>query len=299
MAVSQRTKTTFALISGAIVFIAIIAVLIAAIFFPAKSDSPTSEPGKKPGSNSQVEDGDDNPEEPVANKPGKAWDKPKFDDEGLVEMVVTDDPREAAVAAARVLWSVDGRKARFYEDYVDEALNRIMHPSPDYVGAEGVARTSIDMSKSHLGHTEFVAGDLEDAVAVWVKDAGWDPEGNKQWWMLGDQTRFDPVAFNGITVTSTPIEAYDEAEMRAYAPDMRMGEDLTYLEADKLPGTYYRYWVRVETATDSHGEGGGGVHLRRNYANLMMYCDAPEDGGICGVATFRTEAPEKWRYRLQ
>ena len=283
-------KTIIGVACGVVVILTAIGITIFLLLSGGKTP-PAPESTPAPGASTDYEaPKTEEPEEKVSKS---LWDPAPFDDSGMVEMAVTTNPEETALSAARVLWSADAGKQPFHEDFVRESLTRVMRPSPDYVGPEGVIRSTIDRSKSNLGHTEWVAGDIVQAGIDAAGSEGWNPDGG-WWWELGNEKRYNALTGHGITYTSHPIQAFNDAQAAAEGYDVNTTIEETW-EADSLPGTYSKYWVRVESAVNSGGESGAGVPLVRNATSLLIYCDAPEDGGICGVAALTKSYPKQWQ----
>ncbi|RKQ84551.1 hypothetical protein U746_2784 [Mycolicibacterium mucogenicum 261Sha1.1M5] len=283
-------KTIIGVACGVVVILTAIGITIFLLLSGGKTQ-PAPESTPAPGACTDSEA--PKPEEPEEKVSKSLWDPAPFDDSGMVEMAVTTNPEEAALSAARVLWSADAGKQPFHEDFVRESLTRVMRPSPDYVGPEGVIRSTIDRSNSNLGHTEWVAGDIVQAGIDAAGSEGWNPNGG-WWWELGNEKRYNALTGHGITYTSHPIQALNDAQAAAEGYDVNTTIEETW-EADSLPGTYSKYWVRVESAVNSGGESGAGVHLVRNATSLLIYCDALEDGGICGVAALTKSYPKQWQ----
>lgn len=282
-------KTIIGIVCGVVVILTAIGITIFLLLSGGEKPAPAPEPKPAPGANTDSEAGEKEvPETKVADS---LWEPAPFDNSGMVEMIVTTNPEEAALAAARVLWSADAAKQPFHEDFVREALTRVMHPSPDYVGAEGVLRGTIDRSKSNLGHTEWVTGDLVETAIANADDANWNPDGG-WWWELGEEARYNALTGHGIRYSSHPIEAVTGTEAEELGLPIELEE---IFEADSLPGTYSKYWVRVESSIDAGGESGSELHRVRNATSLLIYCDAPEDGGICGVAGLTKSYPKQWQ----
>lgn len=283
-------RTIIGFVCGVVVILTAIGITIFLLLSGGKTQ-PAPESTPAPGASADSEA--PKPKEPEEKVSDSLWEPAPFDDTGMVEMAVTTNPEEAALSAARVLWSADAGKQPFHEDFVRESLTRVMRPSPDYVGPEGVIRSTIDRSKSNLGHTEWVAGDIVQAGIDAAGSEGWNPDGG-WWWELGNEKRYNALTGHGITYTSHPIQAFNDAQAAAEGYDVNTTIEETW-EADSLPGTYSKYWVRVESAVNSGGESGAGVHLVRNATSLLIYCDAPEDGGICGVAALTKSYPKQWQ----
>lgn len=282
-------NTVIGVVSGAAVLLTAIGITLFLLLPGGSKDPAAPELKPAPGTSAGAESPELGEQETKVSE--SLWEPAPFDDTGMVEMVVTTNPEEAALSAARVLWSADAGKQPFHEDFLREALTRVMRPSPDYVGAEGVIRSTIDRSKSTLGHTEWVTGDLVETAISNAAEKNWNPDGG-WWWELGDEKRYNALTGHGITYASHPIEAITGEAAEELGLPTELEETF---EADSLPGTYSKYWVRVESAVNSGGESGTGVHLVRNATSLLIYCDAPEDGGICGVAALTKSYPEQWQ----
>ncbi|MFV0435008.1 MAG: hypothetical protein ACK5LO_13640 [Leucobacter sp.] len=212
----------------------------------------------------------------------------KFDENGMVEMVVTDDPHVAAASAAAVLMSAETTRIQFTEDFRAEALGRVTQPSPDYVGpGDQVLINEIS--------GPITKGDLIPELPQRLADWGYNP-GGSAWWLLGDDASFQSFKSFGKTVTSHPVAVLDEAEMDEYTGGANwVGYSDNYVFNMHDGARVGIYWVRVET----HVSGDDGYSHRdttqRLPVALSIFCDPPSEGGICGVDGLMSSYPDSWK----
>ncbi|WP_053353894.1 hypothetical protein [Leucobacter musarum] len=262
--------------------IALLAVTIAVIVGPGTDDDKTA---AKPSQSSTT------PADPGTEKPDTAADTseteapaPEFDADGLVPMEVTTDPRVAAASAAQVLMSVDTTKVQWVDDFREESLARVMRPSPDYVGP-GAGFSVKQFGGDTITGDEYIARAPQLLADMDYSPSGW-------WWMLGDAASFGGYTSYGATILSRAVDVYDKAEMDAYAGDPYWTKPADGITVDIDPeASFGLYWVRVETTTTT----GGDQSTVRNPVALAIYCDAPSDGGTCGVIGLMTRYPDAWK----
>lgn len=277
-------------LAGAIGFgIAVLCVLIGAVIGPGDTDKPkmqsntaaTTKPAK-PG-NGKSSDPAESPQH--AKKPGAVDSKPViFDDTGMVGMEVTTDPRKAAASAASVLMSVDTSKAKWGEDFRNEALQRVMVPSVDYVGPGDQIIVTNGKGDS------FNGDELVKHLPTLLQSMSYTPGG--WWWMLGDNASFQGFVSYGAKIESKAVQVLDQQEMQEMSDGASWVEPSSAFMIDLKPGaTFGLYWVRVETTTSTAED----ATTARNPSALAIYCSAPEDGGLCGVVGLMTAYPSGWK----
>jgi hypothetical protein len=283
----SRRWVKVASVAGAVLFAAIAVAVVVWLLFaphPPAADPETSAPGTPA-------EQDDRPRSPADAADG-GFPETVLDEHGLAEMTVTTDPAEAAESAAAVLWSVDTSRFDYAEDFRREAITRIMRPSPEYVGADDQIETTLDREKSNLGHTEWVRGDVVEATLDGVQRETYSPEGG-WWWALGDDRSFHAYQARNAVIISHPIEVLDAEQMEKFDPGVKRNIQDSW-SIEKPGASIHRFWVRVETSTVT----GDGSNKDRNPAAMVVYCDPPADGGICGVAVVTRDYPVAWQRPL-
>lgn len=269
-------------IAGASGFvIAVVAVTIGLIVGPGNEPQPAAQPPKS----TETEESVAVEPQPTKQLDGfEGVDRVKLDDTGMAQMQVTTDPRIAAASAAQVLTSVDTGKITWPEDFREEAVSRVMRPSPEYVGA-GDSLVVTDMyGESKNGE------DLINNTAQMIEPLEYSPEG--WWWMLGDARQFQGYASYGAVLQSKAIEVYNQAEMTEYSDGASWTEPSSSITLNVDPeASFELYWVRVETETKT----GDSVTSARYPVAVSVYCDPPAKGGVCGVASLQTKYPSGWK----
>lgn len=216
-------------------------------------------------------------------------DYPELDSAGYATMAVTNDPREAAASAAALLWSGDFGvgKIEFAEDFQAEAAERTGHPDPSYMGP-GELRTWIPVGEgSVLEAPERVFADPVETMATIamppVRPDGW-------WYAHADDATVGALISRNAKVLSKPITVLDADEVLKLDPTVsaEIGDEA---QPSREGVTAHKFWVRVETSTFMGDE----VAKSRNAAAMVVYCDPPEDGGLCGVGVLTKSYPDQWR----
>lgn len=272
-----------ALFSGAALFVlSLIVVFIGFLLSGSQSSKDAGKNAPSPGSSSSSgqggSSGEEGPEEPVE------FPAPVLDSSGLAEMAITTDPRVAAASAASVLMSVDTSKVEWPEDFRVESLQRVMRPSADYVGPGDQLQVR-ELDGTVRNGDSLIANSAEMLRSMEYSPTGW-------WWMLGDERNFKSFQAYGAKLISTPIEVFDQAEMSDFTGGVSWTEPSSAIDVNLNPGaTFGLYWVRVETTTTT----GDSETAARNPVALSIFCDPPEDGGVCGVIGLMTKYPTGWR----
>lgn len=216
----------------------------------------------------------------------------KTDENGMVVMPVTTDPREAAAGAAAVAFSVDfGKLTR--QEFVDEAIQRMTHPSDEYRGPEGEIHTLVESrpfeeTQRHYWAPERVLHLQADSWAL--RD---NPE-NYSWWTL-----LNGAVYDNFTLLpdhfwlAQPELVMDETEMTDWYPDaVPTFKDGTDMTPDTAGATLSQWWVLSDVENSQVGTAAATTLYPAHFA---IWCDAPEEGGLCGVAyTLDGSFPASW-----
>lgn len=235
-------------------------------------------------------------EEPAEVTAGKY--KFKLDGNGMVEMPVTTDPAEAAAAAAAMAYSVDFSKVT-RQEYVDIVVDRMTKPTPEYRGPDGEVHTFFSQTLMYGKQFEYrpAADQLRETAKYLAKKD--DPE-RYAWWMLLNGDVFENLtllagsdAYKGMTWTAQPEIVMSEAEMREWDESLvRPAPEGTDLTPDTEGATLTQWWVLSEVP---HATIGTLLTSTKQPAYFSIWCDAPADGGICGVAfTSDPPFPDTW-----
>lgn len=286
---STQSKRVLAIAGAALFVIALIAVTVAVLFFPSKSDAPETPDGPNANSSDVSPDVEEHSAGGGAVSGTPELDLPaiKFDENGIAEMQVTTDPRVAAASAARVLWSADTTKIEFGEDYVLNAIAEISQPSPDYIGAgDSVLNRPNESEETRYDTAESWARVPGVLVGKEYNPSGW-------WWQLADRSQFEQFGYRNAVLKSTPITVFNAEEVDEFVGGAWWSSFPKSFEIALKPGAKFEsYWVRVETEITSSAQE---IARSRNPVALNIYCDPPEEGGICGVQSLTTKYPEVWQ----
>lgn len=216
----------------------------------------------------------------------------KTDKNGMAVMPVTTDPREAAAGAAAVAFSIDFDSLS-RDEFFDEAIARMTHPAPEYVGPEGEITTYV--KSAPFSDPEFFSMDPADVLAQQVE--GWALADNPErypWWRLAGGQSYDILATlpdNYWLAHTEEVLSEEQVEQLdlSVVPKFYKGMDLT---PDTPGATLTQWWVLSDV--ENSMVGGTGVSTSHP-AYFSIWCDAPEDGGLCGVAfTLNTNFPATW-----
>ncbi|WP_217132361.1 hypothetical protein [Leucobacter chinensis] len=218
----------------------------------------------------------------------------EVDDRGLGVMPVTKDPAEAAVAAAQLAFTVNLAKNTRTE-FFDEVIQRMTHPTPEYKGAEGEVHTMVVAQPFEKTQRYYWAP--EKVLHEFVKGAGLQDDPEAWWWILSNSTVYENLAWiPDLQITAKPLEVLSEEEMlELYPKAVPKIKDETDMTPDTPGATLSQWWVLLEV----DGIQGESAAPRYQYpAHFAIYCDAPEDGGVCGVAySIVTDFPPEWLRR--
>lgn len=220
-----------------------------------------------------------------------------FDDTGMAMMPVTSEPAEAAAGAAAVLWSTDFTKLTRAE-YFDAAIERITRPTDSYIGPQQEIHTywfydSFKPSTNKLGYT-----DPAELFADAVHTCGLQPDTApcRWWWNTPKGTFYDSARADGQASRATPLVVVSEAEMLEWAPrnELFQMKDRD-LEPDTPGASLSHWWVLSEVMWGWSEQGVLDQRVVQG-SQISIWCDAPADGGICGVVELRPDArmPEIW-----
>lgn len=273
-------RRIFALLGATLFVLAVAAVAIGWFFAPSPADTPQNADHSNSTSHSST--ATDAPDPQVTPE----FPASQLGRDGYVPMRETTDPREAAAAAAAVLWSVDSKHVQFAEDFRHEALARVMQPAEEYVGACDQLTVRNPAGGADLNGDDLIQQAPSMLASMAYSPAGW-------WWRLGDENEFTAIRVREATVLSQPIRVYDTDEIQEIAPGASWTDfsSSVTVNVTKPGATLGLYWVRVETTTTAGDESA----VQRNPVALAIYCDPPEDGGICGVASLMTGYPSAWQ----
>lgn len=214
------------------------------------------------------------------------------DDNGMAIMPVTTDPREAAAGAAAVAFSVDFSKLS-REEFLEAAISRMTHPSENYIGPEGQIHTLVESRPFEETQHHYFAPEevLQLQMDSWsLRD---NPE-NFSWWTLANG-----ATYNNFTLLpdhfwrAQPKTIVSEDEMREIEPlllpSFPAGTDM---EPDTTGATLSQWWVLSDVENSKVGTAQATTLLPAHFA---IWCDAPDDGGLCGVAyTLESSFPAVW-----
>lgn len=221
------------------------------------------------------------------------------DENGMVVMPVTTDPAEAAAGAAAVAFNFDASKLN-RQQFFDTAIDRMTSPSPDYVGPVGEVDTAWifnvgrqTWADNFLGDDDIFQRSVEPAKVLQaiVKGCGMvtDQREPCTWWVPANGTTYEGLTRINAVWTGVPKLVMNETEMRewdaAAAPEVNGDVNVT----PRTEGaTYTRWWVLsdVSHSFPDDGGAGGGDWTEEQAAKFFIWCDAPADGGLCGVANF-------------
>ncbi len=216
----------------------------------------------------------------------------KVDENGMVEMPVTTDPTEAAAAAAAIAFSVDFSKLT-RQEFVDTAIHRMTHPSEDYVGPEGEIHTFFETAPFQEPQREYWSSEqaLQTVTDAWlVRD---NPD-RYTWWSLANGNTYDNFTLLPDHYwLAHPDRIIDEEQMAELDESLLPHfSDETDMEPDTPGATLTQWWVLSDV---DNSKVGTAEQTSLHPAHFAIWCDAPEEGGLCGVAyTLDAEFPTVW-----
>lgn len=114
------------------------------------------------------------------------------------------------------------------------------------------------------------------------------------WMILSKRTVFESLkALPDHQWIGTPVELYSKEEMAEKNPaSIRKWLDRVDLTPDTPGATLTEWWGLIEVPQ----AGAETAQPQTKFPFMMgIWCDAPEDGGICGVAyKFSSKVPQDW-----
>lgn len=287
-------KGRVAAVVGAAGFLLCLVIVTVALIIGPPTEEPAATSGTSTNSDRAPSTSDDD-EEAAADD--DVIGEVIFDDIGMVEMPVTTNPREAAAGAVQVMLSAQPTKIPFLEDFRDEALTRVMYPSPDFVGPKDYFRFK---GQNFTTEYDFTGAETQEQMYESHRERQYrlDKPNGKSWWFLNHESSWQSYASWDMEIVSEPTEVLNEAETRELVSDAAWFETaLEEAEDVNLPdgATFENYWVRVETAVKEVGPNGEVMTLTRYPAGVSIYCDPPTEGGLCGMVSTLTRFPSEWK----
>lgn len=289
---SPQLKAVVAAAVGVIV----LAAVVVAISIQNSVGSPGSSRASSGVNTGEATTGSSSSAASASPSTGGVYGKFQVDSTGMVVMPRTTDPVTAAAAAAEIMTSVDTRAYNNAYIYRDEAIRRMVRPSPDYVGPG---------SKVML--------DTLATVAPYVPGSGKAPETGKYVdperglislidtyypdpplpymqgpWTLAFPARFDEMKKVNTVWKETAVNVVDQATFEKMNPTSPFAYGLTLLKfgsdqtPDKPGESFGMYWVQVRI---DMGEEGRIFESALVTMGVKIWCDAPDDGGLCEVAS--------------
>lgn len=237
----------------------------------------------------------------------------KVDENGMVEMPVTTDPAEAAAGAAAVAFNFDASKLT-RQQFFDIAIDRMTKPSADYVGPVGEVDTAWIFN---VGRQTWTNNFLRDddvfqrsvepsevlhAIVNGCGATNADQPEQCTWWVPANGSTFEGLERINAVWAGVPNLVLSEDELRAWdataTPKVNADVNLT---PSTEGATYTRWWVlsNVNHTFPDDGGAGGAKWAEYQGAKFFIWCDAPKDGGLCGVAnlgssTGAADFPKLW-----
>ncbi|WP_336652985.1 MULTISPECIES: hypothetical protein [unclassified Leucobacter] len=219
----------------------------------------------------------------------------ELDENGMALMPVTTDPAEAAAGAAAVAFSVEFSKLT-RQEFLDTAIARMTQPSPDYIGPEGQIHTLIESQPFEETQRYYWPPSqvMQQQVAAWAMQD--NPE-RYTWWYLANGGVYDNFTLLPDHYwKAQPKHVVGEAEMAEIDPSvLPMFKDATDMQPDTPGATLTHWWVLSDVENSQVGTASASpLHP----AHFAVWCDAPADGGVCGVAyTLDSDFPVTWPRR--
>jgi hypothetical protein len=221
-----------------------------------------------------------------------------IDSDGMVVMPVTTNPREAAAAAAAIMYSVDMTKVKDVFDYREKAIARMAIPSPEYVGPGSQVQLYSGRPAGYGIEGQYLSA-YEAMMAV---SEYYAPESGKQRsnsfatgddWVLSFPKIYSGMATVGTRWVAQPVQVMNFDEMRvlnggqglfAFSEFRPYEYDFTYDFTPDEPGaTFDEYWVQL--SVDKYSQAGDVVTEVADIG-VLIWCDAPVKGGLCGVGGY-------------
>lgn len=282
---STRMKTVY-IIGAVVLLVIIIASVVGWLFWPKGSSITTVADAPVAVGEAETEQPSESAETPDTVTMGAYTFE--VDENGMVVMPVTSDPVEAAAGAAAVAWNVDTTKVN-RQEFFDTAIERMTRPSPEYVGPDGEIHTLFsniafeDPIRERGEPAEYMHDEVRACGLVDLKVTPC------VWWELANHTTFENQQRMEAVWTGVPALVMNEDEMTEWNKatlGYRVMEDVD-LEPDTPGATLTRLFV-MSDVEQFFGAGASDMNTNQTQfgAAFRIWCDAPADGGICGVASF-------------
>lgn len=285
---TKRQKLMRALtIAGTTAFGIVLAiVVIGLIVGPGKDDASTTP--EKPEQKDETTEIAQTPDK----ESGFGLPKAEFNDAGIIPMVKTDDPRVAAAAIARTMMSVDSSKVTDADDFRLAVLDEVMHPTAGYVGLgdQWIVHDTYPRQQDRSIGAETV----ESYNRFYRELKNYSPTG-EIWWRLAISSEFRNL--QGAKLESEPVVVMDRDEMLEYEGEEKHWLDLAGEIQLKDGATLSSYWVQVDMRASGNGydDDSHGSQALRYPVSLAIYCDPPEESGVCGLAAPTGSFPKSWQ----
>lgn len=212
----------------------------------------------------------------------------ELDDNGMAIMPVTTDPAEAAAGAAAVAWNVDTTKLS-RQEFFDIAIERMTNPSEKYRGPNGEIHTLF--TNYAFQEPERERGEPSVYMHDEVKLCGLTEHLVRPclWWVLANYDTYENQQRMEAVWSGTPALIMSEDEMSEWNKET-LGYPIQE-DVDLTPDTPGASLTRLFVMSDVERFYGAGAadfntENERLGAAFRIWCDAPEDGGLCGVASF-------------
>lgn len=292
----QRTKHKILYAIGAGVLVIILIAAVIGWFMP---DRNVSTGNTRPDSSKTQTQGDDKGAEDSKDAEQNVSSGEytfKRDENGMVIFPETTDPREAAAAAAAVAFNVDFTKVS-REEFFEIATDRMTHPSEKYKGPEGEI------------HTRWGNPVFEEPVRDYADPGEVMFQGSKNcglaemtdppctWWEYANSVTYKGFVYEGKPAQGTPRIVMSEEELEAWSPGLvkTVADDVDH--TPDTPGATLSQWYVLTDVKygDPVDKDMADVGVERP-AQFFIWCDAPDDGGLCAVASSygQQEFPNIW-----
>lgn len=286
---TKRMKTLI-IIGASVFFLLIVATVVSFVLAMNGSKISTGEtrPQIKSEQSKEATEKEPAPEEAVQS--GKYTFE--MDGTGMAVMPVTTDPAEAAAGAAAVKFNVDTTKYTAVE-FVEEAAQRMTHPSDKYVGPDLSVETGM--------RQPFDVDTSREQVIAGAKSCLQATSGVCTLWPALSKGNYDTYRAEGITMSGTPTLVLTEAEMRDWYPRGPFAAEDINAAGGSVPnteGATLTWWVVVSDVKDRLVDEEASQEIASVFG---IWCDPPAAGGLCGVAanTVFVKLPDSWPHRSQ
>lgn len=282
---SSRMKTLY-LIGAAVLVLLIIASVVGWLFWPKSGSIQTkvSTPAAVEESAKESTSGGKNAPETVSVGEYTF----ELDENGMAIMPVTSDPAEAAAGAAAVAWNVDTTKLS-RQEFFDTAIERMTNPSEKYRGPNGEIHTLF--TNYGFEEPERERGEPSIYMHKEVKDCGLAEHMATPcvWWTFANNTTYENQQRMEAVWSGVPALIMTEDEMREWN-EKTLGYPVRD-DVDLVPDTPGATLTRLFVLSDVerfYGAGAADFNTENEElgAAFRIWCDAPDDGGVCGVASF-------------